>query len=714
MKRSASENRSSVKVVLMHASLLLAAAAMCARADVGVATVDKVPAPKDAGGELAPNAFDPFPAGTIVPEGWLRHQLGLQTEGLHGRLYETSEYLRADNGWLKPENSGWEEQAYWLRTFVKLAVLTRNERMLGVSKQWIDGIVAAADDDGWFGPRELRNHVRAANDGSICHDIWAHMVMTEALLTWYDYCGDVRVPKLLAAFSHWCCRVPDREFLLADSKNGSWHYAVQKDRACDIVPSLFRLYAITGDRVFLEFADRCFRFRSRQGRKSAELDVHNVNFAQRFSYETVYSRRSRHPAHRASADYWFDLNALLWGGEMPRWAYASDECVRKGCYDARYATETCAWGELVRSFQLVGAITGDPKWGDRAEDVVYNDYPVSFTPDWKKVHYLTAPNQVSLDAATDHNYQKPPPRLAYSSKLYRCCRHNAGLTLPLFAEKLTQKTPGGDLVFFAYAPHSGRDGDASWSMETKYPFRESVVLRLRGAGRRAIYLRVPGWARAFLVRSGAQTIAKADRPGAWLRLTGGWSAEEALEISMEAECTFAPHVRSQSVTIERGPLSYSLAIKELYRDVPQPNFKPDEKGILESHFPEASDAPTDELLTEVLPQSPWNYALELGKSPEFRLREWSDDCFAAATTPCEIVAWGRRVPEWTAQDAQPAELQESPVVASGPEERLRFIPMGAARCRLTVLPTVGHADAQSYRWLRTPPKTSRASRPGVR
>ena len=34
-----------------------------------------VPSPVDNGGELAPLAFEAFPAGTITPGGWLRYQL---------------------------------------------------------------------------------------------------------------------------------------------------------------------------------------------------------------------------------------------------------------------------------------------------------------------------------------------------------------------------------------------------------------------------------------------------------------------------------------------------------------------------------------------------------------------------------------------------------------------------------------------------------------
>ena len=694
------------------AALVALAAGGACHAAATATVVRKIDAPADTGGEVAPNAFEPFPAGTIRPRGWLKHQLDRQTEGLQGRLYETSEFLTPENGWLKPEKTGWEEQAYWLRTFVKLAILTGNERMLKVSERWIDGIIAAADADGWFGPRELRGHVRAGNQG-LTHDIWPHMVMTEALMTWHGYRKDARIIKLLAAFARWCNKVPADEFLRPDAHGGNWHYTVQRDRACDIVPALFNLYALTGDREFLALADRCFRHRSRIGRNTTYLDSHNVNFAERFAYETVYSRRSRLPGHRAFADYWFDLNALCWGGEMPRWSFASDECARVGCFDARYATETCTWGEFTRSFQLLGAITGEAKWGDRAEDVVFNDYPVAFLPDWSKVHYLTAPNQVSLDAVTDHNYQKPPPRLAYSAKLYRCCRHNAGLTLPLFAEKLTQRTEAGDLVFWAYAPHEGRDGETAWTLDGRYPFRESFTLTLTRAGRRAVYLRVPGWARAFRVKAGGRPLGETAERGVWMKLAGTWPEEAVLEVEMDAACVFAPHVRSQSVTVERGPLSYSLAIKEEYRDVPEPRFDRSANGVLTGHFPEQADRMTGELLTEVLPRSPWNYALDITRPLTYRPREWSDDCFFSETTPCEIVAYGRRVPEWTLQDGQPAALQESPVLTEEPEERLRFIPMGAARCRLTVLPVVGHDAARSYRWSRTPAATVRAGRPKI-
>ena len=659
------------------------------------------------GGELAPLAFETLAAGSIRPGGWLKRLLEVECEGLPGRLNETGKLLKPDNGWLKPGAEwGWEEQPYWLRTCVKLAALTENERLMGVSREWIEGVISTARPDGWFGPEGLRARTRKA-DGKVFSDIWPHMVMTEALLTWYDLTLDRRVIDVLRGFVRWCASRPDDVFLKTE---GDWQTKVQCGRACDLVPSLFRLYELTGDASFLALADRLFRMRQRTPDKTF-LTIHNVNFAQRFAYETVFSRRSGNPSHRAFADYWYEINARLWGGEFPRGAFAADECQRAGCFDARYATESCCWGELIRSFRELANLTGEVKWCDRTEDIVFNWHPVAYSPDWKRVHYLTAANMVNVDATSDHNYMDPAPRIAYSSQRYRCCLHNAGLALPLFAESLARVTPGGDLVFALYAPHAGWLGETSWRMETRYPFRETVSLEIAGLGARGVRLRVPGWAKGFSVKRNGQPFAAAAEAGRWLELRGAWGATERFEIEMRAECEFSTHARTHAVTVERGPLAYSLELGERYRDVPAPKFETGADGATVGVFPAEKEGEKGERMTEVLPTRDWNYALVRSKGLEYRERAWSDDCFVASNAVCEIVAAGRKVPEWTLQDGEPAALQESPVATEAPEEELRFIPMGAARCRLTVLPVAAEGGDLATRWQPVPAATKRSERP---
>jgi len=711
--REMSKMKESVSMKTFFATVVILTVALMTSAYAGEAqTYVKIPAPEDSGGALAPETLKALPLGSIRPAGWLKHHLDLMTEGLVGRLYETSEFLGEDNGWLNAEGKGWEEQPYWLRSFVKLAVLTGNRRCLDVSQKWVDAVIATADTDGWYGPRELKAF--KTKDGRVISDIWPHMVMGETLLAWYDHTGDARIPALLTAFARYCNNLDSSQFLRRDAEGGDWHYTVQCDRACDWIPSLHRLYEITGDAAFLKLAERSYIRRRRVW--TTFLDSHTVNFAQRFAYETYFSRQSRDPSQRDSAEYWYGLHMRGWGSEHPRGAFAADECTRVGCRDPRYGTESCTWGEFVRAFDILGRLSGDPVYADRAEDVIFNHYPAAYTPDWKRVHYITAPNQISLDAGTDHNYFNRAPQAAYSDKLYRCCRHNAAHALPVFTAGLVCETACGGLAFRMYAPHAGTictgKEKTSWNLETRYPFRETMRLTLDNAGDRSLWLRVPRWAKGFVVRrEGKEILAQTTRAGVWMKIEGPWNTKEFLEITINAEAVYARWPRTHAVTVDRGPLSYSLAVPEIMRECVQPKFSYSADEVAQITFPEDAGGMATRM-TEIVPGGEWNYALDLSAKPEFQVRDWSDDCFTASNAPCEIFVKGCKFKEWTLQDHQPAALQESPVYVTTPLERLRFIPLGCARLRLSVLP-VASRDEKAARWGKVPETTKRSERPKI-
>ena len=655
------------------------------------------------GAELAPLELEPLPIGSVRPEGWLRHHLDLMTEGLVGRLYETSEFLTPTNGWLRADGVGWEEQPYWLRSFVKLAALTGNERCLKVSREWVEKILVTADGDGWFGPRELKEH-RFAN-GAVVTDIWGHMVMSDALMSWWELTGDRRVIDLLVRFYRFVLALPESHVLAEwqGAKDFHWHYVIQRSRGGDPVPVLYRLYGMTGDEAMLKLVHRLMRKTERPGRMW--LDDHTVNFAERFRYWTVYARLTGNAADLRSADYWYDQHMSTWG-QMPRCAFAADERIRDGRTDPRQGVESCTWGEFTRSFNIVGDITGGAKWADRIEDVVFNHAPCAYTPDWKEVHYITAPNQVSLDARTDHDYRNLPPQVAYSSVIFRCCRHNAAMTYPVFAENLVKKGRDGALVFWTYAPHAGKTvlagNEVSWKFDTRYPFRETATLEIKCAKPVKLRFRVPGWAKRFsvghvLATAGAKWMEYDLKPDS-----------ARLEIAMTAACAYTFWPRSGGVTIDRGPLSYSLAIGERYGRIRRPR-RASGGGLEWAEDEDAEGYPKD-FMTEVLPTTPWNYALDVKAPLEYRECAWTDDCFVASNAVCEITATGRRLPEWILQDGQPAALQPSPAYTTAAAERLRFVPLGCQRCRLSVLPQATDDPEVGIRWKTPSAKTLRKNR----
>lgn len=130
-----------------------------------------------------------------------------------------------------------------------------------------------------------------------------------------------------------------------------------------------------------------------------------------------------------------------------------------------------------------------------------------------------------------------------------------------------------------------------------------------------------------------------------------------------------------SVSVDHGPLTYSLRIGESYERI----------GGTE-RFPEYAVHAT----------TPWNYGLVLdGSRPAYSLRRRStgrapgDNPFTLDGTPLVMTARARRIPEWSADDEHVvAPLQPSPARSTAPVEEVTLVPMGAARLRITSFPTV--------------------------
>ena len=67
----------------------------------------------------------------------------------------------------------------------------------------------------------------------------------------------------------------------------------------------------------------------------------------------------------------------------------------------------------------------------------------------------------------------------------------------------------------------------------------------------------------------------------------------------------------------------------------------------------------------------------------------SDQPFASEEAPIQLIAEGRRIPEWRQEEnGLVGLLPESPVRSGEPEEEIVLIPMGCARLRISAFPTI--------------------------
>jgi hypothetical protein len=149
------------------------------------------------------------------------------------------------------------------------------------------------------------------------------------------------------------------------------------------------------------------------------------------------------------------------------------------------------------------------------------------------------------------------------------------------------------------------------------------------------------------------------------------------------------------VSVDRGPLTYSLAIGEKW----------ERYGGTEQWSE-----------WQVTPKTAWNYGLvfdekDPGKSFEVVKKKW--DGIVKPANPLgrydvELKAKAKKVPNWTA-DAKGAvnPLQPSPVKSDEPTETVTLIPMGEARLRISAFPVIGAGEG-AREWTR-PPRPPTAS-----
>jgi hypothetical protein len=393
-------------------------------------------------------------------------------------------------------------------------------------------------------------------------------------------------------------------------------------------------------------------------------------------------------------------------GQFPGGGFASDEVCRPGYIDPRQGFETCSMVEFMHSFQLMTRVSADPLWADRCEDVAFNSLPAALTPDWKALHYLTGANMTQLDKENKApGIMNSGTMFSYSPlAVYRCCQHNVSHGWPYYAEELWLGTADRGLCASLYAASSvqakvgsGEGTTVTIKEETDYPFRDKVgfTIEPERAVKFPLYLRIPRWCSKARVAINGQAAAVEARPSSYLVIERTWQPGDKVQLSLPMEIRLRTWEKNQrSVSVDRGPLTYSLLIGERWR-----------RYGGKDEWPEQ----------EVFATTPWNYALVLDRQQpahSFEVQEREGPIAAQPFTidaaPVRLAAKGRRILAWK-QDhlGLVGKLQASPVKTDEPVEQLTLVPMGCARLRISSFPVYGDGpDAHAWQ---APPRLPLAS-----
>lgn len=624
---------------------------------------------------LLPSRLMKLPIGSIVPRGWLRHQLALEADGMIGHLTEISKWCKFEgNAWASPEgqgHSGWEELPYWLKGFGDLGYVLQDQRIIQEARRWIEAVLSSQEPSGWFGPRALKTSLEGKPD------LWPHMVMLNVLQSFHEYTRDERVIPFMLNYHRWLNQLPPSSF-----GQGYW----PRIRFGDNIETAYWLYNRTGERWLLDLSNKIHE--NMQDWTTGVHNWHNVNIAQGFREPGVYYLQARDLKFLNAAERNYQIVRGQYG-QFPGGGFAGDENCRPGFDDPRQGFETCGIVEFMHSFQMLTKIATNPLWSDRCEELAFNTLPPALTPDLKGLHYLTSANQVQLDKENKSpGIQNGGTMFSYSPfEAYRCCQHNVSHGWPYYAEELWLATADRGLCASLYAASevTAKVGDGSVvaiAQVTDYPFDETVTLRITTPKSLEfpLYLRIPGWCENASVKVNGEDITADARPLSYAKVVRQWKNGDTVTLRLPMNVRITKWEKNHNaVSVDRGPLTFSLRIGETWRQYGK-----------NPAWPE----------WEVLPTTAWNYGLVLPQNdPEgaFEVAKQKgplpSNPFTPETAPIQLRAKAKKIPAWkTDQTALVGVLQDSPVKSGEPTETVTLIPMGAARLRISAFPVIGEGS----------------------
>ncbi|HEY8745410.1 MAG TPA: beta-L-arabinofuranosidase domain-containing protein, partial [Chloroflexota bacterium] len=535
---------------------------------------------------LQPLALQPLPLGAIHPTGWLLRQLRIQADGLSGHLDEFWPDV-ARSAWIGGDAEGWERGPYWLDGVVPLAFLLMDARLIARVRHWVEYIFDHQHPDGWLGPL-LDDRARQGYS----YDPWPAFILLKALTQYHGATGE---PRVIPAMQRFLRRLQE---LLTTQPLRSWG----RYRWADLVLSIHWLYDRTGEAWLLELAasvqEQGFAWRqhfahfsiwSRVQHPEIDLSTHVVNNGMAIKAPGVWYRQSGDAADRAAVAqiiatldrYHGQANGMFSGDE-----HLAGRSPSQG-------SELCAVVEYMFSLEALLAALGEPALADRLERLAFNALPATISPDMWTHQYDQQVNQMQCVVMQDRPWTSNGPRanLFGLEPNFGCCTANMHQGWPKFASHLWLRAPDGGLAAGAYAPCTISTEVANVpinvAVETDYPFRDSITIRLRTSQPVSfpLHLRIPAWANGAELRVNNQP-AQAATPGTFFRLEQEWSGETIIQLQLP----MSPRAEQRdngAIAVMRGPLLYGLQIGEEWQRLD-------------------GEAPAGDF--EIHPISPWNYA----------------------------------------------------------------------------------------------------------
>ncbi len=461
-----------------------------------------------------------------------------------------------------------ETQSNWWDGYLRNVLLTGSEADIeGRLGAYIANKLATADPDGYIGiyAPDLRYQHNTENG-----ELWAQASLFRGLLAYYEATGDESVLAAVRSAVDLTMRAlpagESQPFKVSDAFAGVGHGLM----FVDVLDTLARL---TGDDAYLDYA--VFLFDDYNKHELPEADIQLANLANpenRFQGHGVHTYEHLRALviaayHTGRADYLAALDQYLAkldsaltiaGGPI-----GDEFIIGRHAHPSSTGYEYCSLQELLHSYSLLLEKTGDAKWADRIEWLLYNAAQGARHPNGRSIAYVKTDNAFHALGHVDMAEPQNEERMKYSPAhrdVAICCVPNAGRIYPYFVQAMYHRTVQGMSINLFGASEAALDVKGSSiriRQDTGYPFESSIRIQVSTAAPAdfELRLRVPAWA------SDAKVIgAEARRDGQWLAIERTWSGTTGFEVQFGQAVRVLDH-HSGTLAVAHGPLLYALPIE---------------------------------------------------------------------------------------------------------------------------------------------------------
>ncbi len=513
----------------------------------------------------------PLACGKITARGWLKEQLERSKNGMGGNLYKLEPAMLYDpyvkkitkvKDWGCPSAWGAEISGNYWYGLICLAFTLPDKELQRVAGEWVNKVLAVQKEDGYLGTYTEQDDFRED------YNAWGNYCGMRALTLYAEATGREDVFNAVYRGLLWFCHTD------------KWHYTDYYGHM--ILRLMYYYYRRTGDQDLLGFC-RGYEEWLNDPEKDAFRNGINASSDDDLFYNQNHVGVIVNGPSRLAAGYLADGDpAKLFA------AVHAIEKLHKKCLmvngavsgtgewlsprSATAESETCNATIISSTYAVLAAATGKAVYGDYIENVVYNVAQGARKKDEKAVTYFTAPNQL---CATDHSCWGHDPHGMFAPAFRTsCCSVNSVVIMPEFVKNAVMTDNNEDLRFLSYCPVAVEHKNATVEVETLYPFREQLTLRIKTRDGKpadfSIYLRFPKWCEKMELGDDGEIILSADEDG-FVKLSGPFADGKIIKIRLEmlahvVEMDDTDGADKHPLSVVRGPLCFCLPVKETWID----------------------------------------------------------------------------------------------------------------------------------------------------